>query len=96
MFILANLLITLAQIVNIILTILYWLIVVRALISWVNPDPGNPIVVLLHQATEPILEPIRRFLPVLAIDISPIVAFLVIFALKSFLVATLYDIANRL
>jgi YggT family protein len=96
MFILANLLITLAQIVNIILMILYWLILVRALISWVNPDPGNPIVQLLHQATEPILEPIRRFLPVLAIDISPIVAFLAIYAIKSFLVATLYDIANRL
>ena len=96
MFILANLLITLAQIVSIILTVLYWLILVRALISWVNPDPYNPIVVLLHQATEPILEPIRRFLPMSGIDFSPIVAFLMIFALKSFLVPTLLEIADRL
>ncbi len=96
MFILANLLITLAQIVSIILTVLYWLILVRALISWVNPDPYNPIVVLLHQATEPILEPIRRFLPMSGIDFSPIVAFLAIFALRSFLVPTLLEIADRL
>ncbi len=96
MFILANLLITLAQIVGIILTVLYWLILVRALISWVNPDPYNPIVVLLHQATEPILEPIRRFLPMSGIDFSPVVAFLAIFALRSFLVPTLLEIADRL
>ena len=96
MFVLANLLITTAQIVSIILTVLYWLILVRALISWVNPDPFNPIVQLLNQLTEPILEPLRRFLPVSAIDFSPLVAFLIIFALRSFLVQTLYDIANRL
>jgi YggT family protein len=96
MFVLGNLVITIAQLVSIILTALYWLILIRALISWVNPDPFNPIVRLLHQLTEPILEPIRRFLPMSGIDFSPLVAFLAIFVLRSFLVQTLFDIGSRL
>ncbi|MCB9772429.1 MAG: YggT family protein [Candidatus Omnitrophica bacterium] len=96
MFVLGNFVIAVAQITNILLTALYWLILVRALISWVNPDPFNPIVQLLHQATEPILEPIRRFLPSSGIDFSPLVAFLVIFFARSFIVGTLLDIGYRL
>ncbi|MCB9756836.1 MAG: YggT family protein [Candidatus Omnitrophica bacterium] len=96
MFVLGNLVITIAQLVSIILTALYWLILVRALISWVSPDPYNPIVRFLYQVTEPILEPIRRFLPVSGIDFSPLVAFLAIFVLRSFLVQTLFDIGSRL
>ena len=70
----------------------------RALVSWVNPDPFNPIVQFLHKATEPILDPIRKILPLsfrFGIDISPIIAFLVIIFLKSFLVQTLIGIAMR-
>jgi YggT family protein len=96
MFILSNLLISLAKIVQLVLPVLYWLILIRALISWVNPDPLNPIVQFLYRVTEPILEPIRRRLPVMAIDISPIIAFLVIYFLNSFLVATLFDIGFRI
>lgn len=96
MFILSNLLISLAKIVQLVLPVLYWLILIRALISWVNPDPLNPIVQFLCRVTEPILEPIRRRLPVMAIDISPIIAFLVIYFLNSFLVATLFDIGFRI
>lgn len=95
MFLLGNLFIALAGILDIVLTALYWLILVRALISWVNPDPFNPIVQLLHQATEPILEPIRRFLPPSGIDFSPLVAFLVIYAARAFLVKSLLDIGYR-
>lgn len=99
MFILSNLLIALARILDIALTILYWLILIRALLSWVNPDPYNPIVQFLYKATEPILYPIRKILPAdfrFGIDISPIIAFLVIIFLKSFLVRTLIDISARL
>jgi YggT family protein len=96
MFILGNLFLALAQIMDILLTVLYWLILVRALVSWVSPDPFNPIVRFLMQATEPILEPIRRFLPIMGIDISPIIAFLIIVATKAFLVQTLLDIGYRL
>ena len=93
MFILSNLFTALAKMVGFGLDIFYWLIIVRALISWVNPDPGNPIVQLLERTTEPILSPIRRFLPRLAIDISPIIAILIIVFLKHFLVQTLYDLS---
>jgi len=84
---------------NVLLGIFYWLVLIRAVMSWVNPDPFNPIVQFLEKYTEPILEPIRRILPLglkLGIDISPIIAFLAIMFLKSFLVNTLLDLAVRL
>ena len=96
MFILGNFVNALGVVVNILLTIMYWLILFRALISWVNPDPFNPVVQFLQRVTEPILEPIRRLLPPLAIDISPIIAFFTIVFLKKFLVQTLFDLAMRL
>lgn len=99
MFILSNLLSAFAQVLSVILTIIYWLILIRALISWVNPDPYNAIVQFLYKATEPILYPIRKMLPLglrSGIDISPIIAFLIIIFLKSFLVKTLMDLALRL
>ena len=96
MFVLSNFVNALAYLVSIVLTIMYWLILIRALISWVNPDPFNPIVQFLMRVTEPVLEPIRRLLPPLPLDISPIIAFFIIVFLQKFLVASLYDLALRL
>ena len=99
MFVFSNFLIASARVLDIVLTILYWLILIRALISWVNPDQYNPIVQFLYKTTEPILYPIRKLLPLglrFGIDISPIIAFLAIMFLKSFLVRTLMDLAIRL
>ncbi|HLF18298.1 MAG TPA: YggT family protein [Candidatus Omnitrophota bacterium] len=96
MFVLSNFLIALARIVDIVLTMMYWLVLIRALVSWVNPDPFNPIMQFLYRTTEPILQPIRRLLPPMAIDISPIIAFVAIIFLKSFLVMTLIDLGYRL
>ncbi|MFC2149776.1 YggT family protein [Candidatus Auribacterota bacterium] len=99
MFIIGNLLAAVALILNIVLTILFWLILVRALISWVNPDPNNQIVQLLYKTTEPILSPIRRRLPIqmsIGIDLSPIIAFLAILLVKSFVVSSLMDLSLRL
>ncbi|MDP8259845.1 MAG: YggT family protein [Candidatus Gygaella obscura] len=99
MFIIANLLKALAQVADILLSIFYWLILIRALISWVNPDPHNPVVQFLYKTTEPVLEPIRRKLPLtvkFGIDISPIIAFLAILFLKSFLVRTLVDLSFKI
>lgn len=99
MFVLSNFLTALARILDVGLSILYWLILIRALISWVNPDPYNPLVQFLYKATEPILGPIRKILPLglrFGIDISPIIAFLGIMFLRSFLVRTLLDISARL
>ena len=98
MFVLSNFLSSLAIVLEYIFTFLYWLILIRALVSWVNPDPYNPIVQFLYKTTEPILNPIRRFLPPslkFGIDISPIIAFLIIIFLKSFLVGTLINLSYR-
>jgi YggT family protein len=96
MFILGNLIITIANLADILLMILWWLILIRALISWVSPDPFNVIVRFLHQATEPILDPIRRLLPPMAVDVSPIIAFLGIMVVRSFLLRSLYELGERL
>lgn len=99
MFVLANFVFAAAYVLDILFTIAYWLILIRALISWVNPDPLNPIVQFLYKTTEPILEPVRRRLPLnfrFGIDISPIIVFLLIIFLQSFLIRTLFDLAARL
>ena len=99
MFVFSNLFAAVASVLSVILTVLYWLILIRALISWVNPDPYNPVVKFLNKTTEPILYPIRKMLPVqlsIGIDISPIIAFLIIIFARSFLVKTLLDISLRL
>jgi len=99
MFAFSNFLIAIAKVLDVVFSILYWLILIRALISWVNPDPYNPVVQFLYKATEPILYPIRKILPLglrFGIDISPIIAFFAIMFLKSFLVRTLIDLALRL
>ena len=96
MFVLSNLFAALAKMADILLSIMYWLILIRALISWVNPDQFNPVVQFLYRTTDPILDPVRRLLPPMGIDISPVIVFLAIIFLKSFLVGTLFDLALRL
>lgn len=99
MFVFSNLLAAIAALLNMIFTVMYWLLLIRALVSWVNPDPYNPVVQFLYKTTEPILYPIRKMLPInigIGIDISPIIAFLILIFLRSFLVKTLLDISFRL
>ena len=97
MFVLGNFIIAVAQIIGAISTILTWIIIIRALISWVNPDPYNSIVQFLYRVTEPILMPIRRILPTMGgFDLSPIVALVGIMFIRSFLVRTLIEFGMRL
>ncbi len=98
MFVLANLLSAIAKILDIALTLYMWVIIARAVISWVNPDPFNPIVRFLHSVTEPLLYPIRRRLPMAfgGIDFSPLILILAIIFVQSFLVESLYQIALHL
>lgn len=99
MFVLANLFVALAHVLDIAFTVLYWLILIRAIISWVSPDPLNPVVQFLYKATEPVLYPIRKILPLdlkFGIDLSPILAFLAIIFIKSFLIRTLMDLSVRI
>jgi YggT family protein len=81
----------LARVLDIALTLYLWIIIFRAVISWVNPDPYNPIVQFLYRITEPVMAPIRRRLPFgnIGIDISPIIVILAIIFLQSFLVESI-------
>lgn len=96
MFVVGNFLIAVAAILGIILRLLTWLIIIRALISWVNPDPYNPIVVFLQRSTEPLLQPIRRRMPHMQVDFSPIIAILIIIFLRIFIVASVTDLGLRM
>ncbi|MFY4729205.1 YggT family protein, partial [Nitrospira sp. BLG_2] len=74
MFVVGNTLLGIATVLDYALTIYTWVIIARALISWVNPDPWNPIVQFLTRATEPVLAPIRRRLGWgIGVDLSPLV-----------------------
>ncbi len=97
MFVMGNLVFTLAELVRWLFTIMYWLIIIRVLLTWVSPDPFNPIVQFLNKVTEPVLEPFRRVIPMIGpLDISPVVALFVLQLLQSFLVRTLVDLSGRL
>ena len=96
MFVFADLLHAIAWLIDYVLWAYLWIVVIRALVSWVNPDPWNPIVRFLYQATEPVLRPIRRRLPMTGIDFSPMVVILAIYFLQRFLVPVLVDAAFQL
>lgn len=98
MFVLANFLRGAAKVLDLGLQLYLWLVVARAVLSWVNPDPYNPIVRFLHRATDPVLYWVRRRIPALfgGIDFSPMIVILAIVFLQRFLVQSLWDLASRL
>ena len=81
----------LANLVDLAIQIYILLIIARALISWVSPDPYNPIVRFLYRATEPVLRPVRNMLPTLAmgLDLSPMIVILLLVFLQRYLVPLL-------
>lgn len=95
MFVVNNFLLSIAQLADFLLTAYMWIIIGRAVISWVNADPHNPVVRFLYEATEPVLSRIRRFLPMSlgGIDFSPMILILAIMFLQSFLIQTLKQLA---
>ena len=98
MFVFGNLLEAVALVVEYVLQIYSWIVIARVVISWVNADPYNPIVRAIYSVTEPVLYRIRRALPVYGggIDFSPIIVFIGIMFLQSFLVQTLRQLAFRM
>ena len=90
-------LLALVQLLLTLLSLYTWVIIVRALISWVSPDPRNPIVLLLHRLTEPVLRPLRRLLPPNRtgnIDLSPILAILLIQLIRHTILYSIYPAAR--
>ena len=98
MFIFANFLDAIASLLNIILAIYMWVVIARAVLSWVSPDPYNPIVRFIHNITEPVLYRVRRALPVNfgGLDLSPMIVLLAIIFLQAFLVKSLKMLALQL
>jgi YggT family protein len=95
MFVLGNFIAAVARIIDVALTAYMWIIIIRAALSWVNPDPYNPIVRFLYQITEPAMALVRRYIPLrgMGIDFSPIIILLAIVFLQSFLVPSLIHLA---
>ena len=97
MFLMSNVLQALATVLDTALWLYMWVIIARALISCVNPDSWNPIVQFLDRATEPVLAPIRRWIGWrMGIDLSPIIAILIISFLQIAVVKTLSDLAHQM
>ena len=97
MFIFGNLLQAIAYILETVLTLYMWIIIISALISWVNPDPYNPIVRFLYSVTEPVLRPIRKRLNFsMGLDLSPMIVILAIMFVKHFIIASIFDMASRM
>ena len=102
MFVAGNLLTAVASVLHMVLQAYIWVIIIRALISWVNPDPWNPIVQMLSRVTDPLLDPIRRRMfrmmgqGGIGIDLSPIILIAAVYLLDTFLVGILLDLGMRL
>ena len=102
MFVAGNLFTALASVLHMLLQAYIWVVIIRALISWVNPDPWNPIVQMLNRLTDPLLEPIRRKMfrmmgyGGMGLDLSPLILIAAVYFLDFFLVGTLADIGMQM
>ncbi len=98
MIFLSNFLEAAAIVINWVLEIYKWIIIARAILSWVSPDPYNPIVRFIHNITEPVLYQVRKRIPIMmgGIDFSPIIILLAIIFLQHFVVQSLIDWAGKL
>ena len=98
MFVFGNLLTAIAKVLDVVLVIFMWIVIARAVLSWVNPDPYNPIVRFIHNITEPVLYQIRKRIPLNfgGIDFSPILVLLAVIFLQRFVVQSLYELALTL
>ena len=86
--------IVLIDLVRIAFNVMYWLIIIRVLLSWIRHDPYNPIFRFIHESTELVLGPIRRFLPLgfMGIDFSPIIGILLMQFLETAVIRLLINI----
>ncbi|WP_282010672.1 YggT family protein [Nitrospina watsonii] len=99
MFILAEFLKATATVLSIALNLYMWIVIIRALLSWVNPDPHNPIVQFLHTMTDPVMNRVRKWIGMgggMGIDFSPIIILLAIVFLQEFLVTSIRMLALQM
>jgi len=93
----SNFITAIAKVLDVVLVMFMWIVIARAILSWVSPDPYNPIVRFIHKITEPVLHQIRKRLPLNfgGIDFSPILVLLAVIFMRQFVVQSLYDLALR-
>jgi len=97
MFVLGYFLQALAGVLHVVLLGAMIVVIARAVLSWVSPDPYNPIVRMINQLSEPLLFPVRRRVPYLGgIDFSPMIVLLAVMFLDNFLVPSLQRIAIQI
>lgn len=98
MFVFGNLFSTIAHILDILLEVYMWVVIVRAILSWINPNPYNPLVRIIYGLVDPVTYRISRFFPtrIGMIDIAPFILLLIIIFLQKFIVRTLFDLAIRM
>jgi YggT family protein len=98
MFVMGNFLLALAGVLDIVLQALLIVILINAVLSWVRPDPSNPIVIFLDRVSDFVCNPIRRLIPTVlgGIDFAPFIAILAIFFIQQFLVGSLRGLAFRM
>ncbi len=98
MYIIGYLLMAIAKVLDLVLLLFMWIVIARAVLSWVNPDPFNPIVRFIHNVTEPVLYRVRAFIPVSfgGIDFSPIIVLLGVIFLRTFVVSSLIRLSANL
>ena len=96
MFVFSNLLFGVARVLDAVLNLYFWIVIVSAVLSWVNPDPYNPIVRILRNLTEPVFYRVRKWIPftyVGGLDLSPVVVLLAIQFINAVLIQSLYQFA---
>ncbi|AJC94021.1 YggT family protein [Campylobacter volucris] len=83
----SSLIISVVQIFSLIIDIYVWVVIIAALISWVRPDPYNPIVQILYRLTQPAYNLVRRFIPTMigSIDLAPLIIILALKFIQIFL-----------
>jgi YggT family protein len=98
MFVIGNFLYAIAVVLSAIISTYKWIVIIAVLLSWVRPDPYNPIVRFLHAVTEPVFRTVRRMLrlPFTGLDFSPFIVILALMFLEYFLVQSIYDFAGKL
>ncbi|HJA80102.1 YggT family protein [uncultured Desulfovibrio sp.] len=99
MFVIQNILLAVGNVLGALLNLYFWIVVIAAVISWVRPDPFNPIVRALRVLTEPVFYYVRKWMPFTyrsGLDFSPVVVLLAIQLVKQIVVASLIELAARL
>lgn len=98
MFVLGNFIGAVATVLDVLLNGLGIILIVNALLSWVRPDPSNPIVRFLDRVSDVVCDPIRRLFPTVVggFDLAPLIAILLIMFLRQFVVGSLHELAFRI